>query len=151
MCKRICEARKELVLLAKNVNYVHGTLFELLFENLNYLYLMLKRKYHEKFNIFELASMKHAYIDFYHQLVLSVRSWKEKGDLTIKPHYLCHDLEHALYLRISTAFIDEERIENCHQHVKAVKRLYTAGSGNQYGCREMLVGRRINDRVLSCG
>ena len=151
MCKRICKARKELVVLAKNISYVDGILWELLLENLNFLYLMLKRKYHVKFNVFELASMKHSYIDFYHQLVLAVRCWKEKGDLTIKPHYLCHDLEHALHLRISTAFIDEEKIENCHQHVKAIKRLYTSGAGNQHACREMLVGRRMNDRVLSCG
>ena len=46
---------------------------------------------------------------------------------------------------------DEERIENCHQHVKGMKRLYHSGSGNQHGCREMLVGRRMNDRVLSSG
>ena len=94
MCKRICKARKELVVLAKNIRYVDGILWELLLENLNFLYLMLKCKYHVKFNVFELASMKHSYIDFYHQLVLAVRCWKEKGDLTIKPHYLCHDLEH---------------------------------------------------------
>ena len=35
--------------------------------------------------------------------------------------------------------------------VKAMKRLYSGGAGNQHGCREMLVGRRMNDRVLSCG
>ena len=46
---------------------------------------------------------------------------------------------------------DEERIENCHQHVQGMKRLYHSGSGNQHGCREMLVGRRMNDRVLSSG
>ena len=60
-------------------------------------------------------------------------------------------MKDALHLRISTAFIDEERIENCHQHVKAIKRLYTSGGGNQHACREMLVARRMNDRVLSCG
>ena len=151
MCKRICEARNELVILAKDVDKVAGILWQLLFENINYLYLMLKRKYHHKYTDFELASMKHAYIDFYHQLVLVVRSWKDKGDLTIKPHYLLHNLEHALHLRISPAFFDEERIENCHQHVKGMKRLYHSGSGNQHGCREMLVGRRMNDRVLSSG
>ena len=151
MCKRICEARKEFVIVAKDVNKVAGILWELLFENINYLYLMLKRKYHHKYTDFEMASMKHAYIDFYHQLVLVVRSWKNKGDLTIKPHYLLHNVEHALHLRISPAFFDEERIENCHQHVKGMKRLYHSGSGNQHGCREMLVGRRMNDRVLSSG
>ena len=112
---------------------------------------MLKRKYHCKYTDFEMASMKHAYTDFYHQLVLVVRIWKEKWDLTIKPHYLLHNLEHALHLRISPVFFDEERIENCHQHVKGMKRLYHSGSGNQHGCREMLVGRRMNDRVLSSG
>ena len=65
---------------------------------------MLKRKYRCKYSDFEMASMKHAYIDFYHQLVCVVRLWKEKGDLIIKPHYLLHNLEHALHLRISPAF-----------------------------------------------
>ena len=151
MCKRICAARKELVILAKTVNKVTAILWELLFENINYLYFMLKKKYHCKYTNFEMASMKHAYIDFYHQLVFVVRLWKDKGDLTIKPHYLLHNLEHALHLRISPAFFDEERIENCHQHVKGMKRLYHSGTGNQHGCREMLVGRRMNDRVLSSG
>lgn len=151
MCKRICQARKEIVAIAKQVDKIGGILWELLFENINFLYSMLKHKYHVKYTNFEMASMKHAYIDFYHQLVFVVRSWKTVGDLTIKPHYLLHNLEHALHLRISPAFFDEERIENCHQHVKGMKRLYHIGAGNQHGCREMLVGRRMNDRVLSSG
>ena len=151
MCKRICQARKELVAVAKSVNSIGGILWELLFENLNFVYYMLKIKYHDKFKRFELASVKHAYIDFYHQLVLAVRVWRDKGDLTIKPHYLVHDLEYCLSESMSTAFVDEERIENVNQHVKGAKRLYHSGAGNQYGCREMLVGRRMNDRVLSCG
>ena len=151
MCKRICQARKELVAVAKSIDSIGGILWELLFENLNFVYYMLKIKYHKRFKRFELASVKHAYIDFYHQLVLVVRLYRDKGDLTIKPHYLLHDLEYCLSECISTAFVDEERIENVNQHVKGAKRLYHSGAGNQYGCREMLVGRRMNDRVLSCG
>ena len=151
MCARICTARQEFVTLAKRINVTAGILWQLLFENLNFVYLMLKRKYHVKFTKFELATCKHSYIDLYHQLVLVVRSWRRVGDLTIKPHYLGHDLEYTLGSMMSTAFVDEERIENCNQHVKGTKRLYHSGCGNQHGCREMLVGRRMNDRVLSCG
>ena len=43
MCKRICAARKKLIIVAKSVDNVAGILCELLFENVNYLYLMLKR------------------------------------------------------------------------------------------------------------
>ena len=34
MCKRVCETRKELVVVAKNVDYVDGILLELLLEHL---------------------------------------------------------------------------------------------------------------------
>ena len=151
MCKRICLAREALIKLVKSVNGVYGILWELLLQNLNFVYQMLKPKHHVKWTAFDLATLKHAYIDMYHQMVLVVRSWKDKGDLTIKPHYLCHDLEYSLAECMSTAFVDEERIENCNAHVKGTDRLYNSGAGNQYGCREMLVGRRMNNRVLSCG
>ena len=151
MCKRICKARQELTALLKNVFYVGGILWELLFQNINYLYSMLKHKHTTKFTNFELASMKHSYIDFYHQLVLVVRLWRNDGDLTIKPHYLLHDVEQSFLTGISNAYTDEERIENVNQLIKATMRLYQNCQGNRFGSKEMFVGRRMNNRVFSCG
>ena len=84
MCKRICKATKELVVLAENINYVDDVLWELLLEHLNFLYLMSKRKYYDKFNLLELASMKHSYIDFYHQLVLAVEDLNNTPELCVE-------------------------------------------------------------------
>ena len=151
MCARICKARHELVNLFKKISYVGGLLWELLMQNVNFLYTMLKHKHKCKFTNFELASLKNAYIDFYHQLIMVVRLWRSDGDLTIKPHYLMHDLEQTFVSCISNAYTDEERIENVNQLIKATLRLYMNCNGNRYGSKEMFIGRRMNNRVLSCG
>ncbi|MGB1097042.1 MAG: hypothetical protein ACPG2Y_00410 [Acholeplasmataceae bacterium] len=151
MCKRICKARKEMIVMLKNLSYPVGILWELLLQNANYLYSMLKHKHQTKFTNFELSTLKHAYIDFYHQLVLVVRLWRSDGDLTIKPHYLMHDLEQVFLTAISNAYTDEERIENVNQLIKAILRLYANCQGNRFGSKELFVGRRMNSRVLSCG
>ena len=74
MCGRIIEARHELADLAqKYVDQTVALLWKHLFINLGYLYVLLKHTSHRKWTLHELASVKTAYIDWYHQqLVLNV-------------------------------------------------------------------------------
>ncbi|MGB1097196.1 MAG: hypothetical protein ACPG2Y_01210, partial [Acholeplasmataceae bacterium] len=129
MCARICEARWELIALAKEIDYSCGVLWEHLFINMNYVYLMTKRKHKKLYNTVELASLKYAYINMYHQTLMVVCLWKRKGKSGMKLHYLMHDIEHCFKDLMSTGHKDDERFENVNQHVLAAFLLYQGWNG----------------------
>ena len=63
--------------------------------NLSYLYKMLKHNSNRAWTMHELARVKTAYIDWYHQHLMIVRLWRQKGSIGVKCHCLLHDAEKA--------------------------------------------------------
>ena len=124
MCGRICNAKLDLVNLIKEMNYPAGCLWELFFNNLSYLYKMLKHKHAHKWHMYQLATMKYAYIELYYQMNLIVRCWRKKGNIGVKIHYLCHDLEQCVRAKHSNAWYNDERFENCNLHCKVIKGIF---------------------------
>ena len=148
MCSRICKAKGDLVILVKKHNYHAGCLWEMYFNNLCYLYQMMKYKHIKSWRSYDIATMKHAYIDFYYQLNIIVKCWRQKGNIGVKAHYLCHDLEHCWDARHSSAWSNEERFENCNKHCKTVRRIFDKCTQTNV---DMLVSNRLNTRALTCG
>ena len=78
--------------------------WELFLNNLSCLYKMLKHKHAHKWHMYQLATMKYAYIKLYYQLNVIVNCWRKKGNIGIKIHYLCHDLEQCVRAKHSNAW-----------------------------------------------
>ena len=151
MCGRICKAIEELITLAKEVDYASGILWEHLFVNLDFVYIMTKKNHSQRYDNIDLASIKYAYINLYHQILIVVGLWKSKGKCGMKIHYLMHDIEHCFRDFMSNSRRDDERFENVNQHAINGMTLYQGWNGNRYGCKEYFMARRLNGRVLSCG
>ena len=151
MCERICKARDEMVKLAKEIDYTAGILWEHFWENLTFVYTMTKRKKNTKYDIVDLATLKQAYINLYHQTVLIVKLWRKKGQSGMKIHYTMHDIEHCMRMFMSNGRHDDERFEAVNQHCQECAKLYQGWNGNRHGCKQLFMARRLNARALSCG
>ena len=151
MCQRICKARKEIVSLAKEIDFTSGILWEHFWENLTFVYTMTKRQKNTKYNIVDLATLKQAYINLYHQTLLIVKLWRQKGKSGMKIHYTMHDIEHCMRMFMSNGRHDDERFEAVNQHCQESAKLYQGWNGNRHGCKQLFVARRLNARALSCG
>lgn len=151
MCQRICNARHELIELAQDINFPAGILWQHLFENLAFVYTMTKRKNDKKYDVVDLATLKQAYINLYHQLVFVVKLWRKKGKTGMKIHYTMHDIEHCMRMFMSNGRHDDERFEAVNSHCQECDKLYQGWNGNRYGCKQLFMARRLNSRALSCG
>ena len=148
MCTRIDQARHELTELTDDYNHIVRHMWQSLFMNLTYLHDMLKKKHNWRYNVHDIATMKRAYLDLCHQMVLIVKKYRQQGGIGVKLHYLRHDIEMAEFLGYSPAFLDDQRIENVNQHLKEYTDIYS----KYYGLnKEELMARRMNIRTLSCG
>lgn len=148
MCSRIDKARHALVELISEYSPTTHVLWRMLFTNLCYIHDMLKKENTNPFNMHDMLSLKHAFLDFYHQFLLSIKLWRQKGSLGVKIHYLLHDIEQMMHTMHSCAFIDDQRIENVNQHLKDYSVIYDKYHGKN---KEEFKARRMNIRALTCG
>ena len=146
MCSRINKAADDLVALVSGINETIGTLWRLLFCNLEYIYNMSKHKSAISWSPTDILSIKQAYLDLYYQMVMVVQMWRESGSVGNKLHLLLHDLEHGFSKKRSPAFVDDQRFENFNQLLKAIGKLY-----DKYYRHDKLLhlGNRVNQCCLS--
>ena len=146
MCGRIVNARFDLIELAQTIDQRHGIIWKQLFLNLSYLYIMLKHKSTRNWTPHEMASVKTAYLDWYHQHVIAVQMWRVQGSIGIKCHYLLHDIEKAFFLQTSPWSEDDQRFENVNQHVESQLHTYCRYTKKD---KLQLVIRRMNTESLN--
>ena len=147
MCGRIIKASADLIeLVQKRVNQTAALLWKHLFMNLSYLYQMLKHNSNRLWTMHELATVKTAYIDWYHQHLMIVRLWRQKGSIGIKCHYLLHDIEKAIWYQGSVAAEDDQRFENVNQLIDDNVRVYSRYQGKD---KLQLIARRMNCQCLN--
>ena len=147
MCGRIIKARHELIqLVQKYVNQTVALLWKHLFMNLAYLYVMLKHKSSRKWTLHELATVKTAYIDWYHQHVIIVHLFRQKGSIGVKCHLLLHDIEKAIWYQSCIAGEDDQRFENVNQLVHSNLAAYIRYKRKD---KLQLVARRMNCECLN--
>ena len=147
MVPRLLNARQELIDLATNtVDQTVGCLLKHLLHNLNYLYIMMKHKSSRNWTLHECATLKQAYIDFYHQHAMFVRLFRRTGSIALKAHFTMHDVTKCIFLRSSVTLEDDERFECVNQNVAAHKNTYARYCGPD---KLNLIGRRTNSESLN--
>jgi hypothetical protein len=145
-CGLIDEARSDLYDIATEQKVVHGVFWKKYFACLAYVHDMLKSKNERPWNMHDKCTIKHAYIDLYHCLILATRLWRKEGKCGIKIHLLAHEIDRSLRNGASCAYYDDQRIENCHQHVCESNIIY-----NRYyrSDKLLLQVKKMNTRTLS--
>ena len=141
----VCKAASDLVDLAFKCNQTGGYIWAHYFNNLSFMYDMLKHKSARNWTIHEMASMKTAYIDWYHLHVIVVSLWRMKGSIGAKCHYLMHDIEKCFNNACSPAAEDDQRFENSNQTVDAGLKNYTRYKKTD---KLHLIARKSNTRAL---
>lgn len=146
VCGKLCKAQADLVDLSFELNQTGGYIWAHYFNNLSYIYDMLKHKSCRNWTTHELASVKTAYIDWYQLHVLAVSLWRMKGSTGVKCHYLLHDIEKCITNKCSPASEDDQRFENSNQIVDSGLKNYT-----RYKQRDKLhlLARKCNTRALN--
>ena len=94
----------------------------------------------------DLATIKTAYIDWYHQHVMIVHLWRQKGSIGVKCHYLLHDIEKAIWYESSVAAEDDQRFENVNQIILETLKTYSRYKGKN---KLQLIGTRTNCQCLN--
>lgn len=145
VCGKLCKAASDLVDLAFKCNQTGGYIWAHYFNNLSFMYDMLKHKSARNWTIHEMASMKTAYIDWYHLHVIVVSLWRMKGSIGAKCHYLMHDIEKSFNNACSPAAEDDQRFENSNQTVDAGLKNYTRYKKTD---KLHLIARKSNTRAL---
>jgi hypothetical protein len=146
MCKRIDNARDDLVKIASDYNIYVGNFWKLYFCDLCYIHDMLKCKNTRKWNHHEISSVWHAYIDWLHKWCIAVFTWRCKGLVTAKAHYIGHEIARAISMSMSCAYTDDQRTENFNQHFTLFNDIFLKYTRND---RELRQAKRMNNRVLS--
>ena len=145
VCGKLCKAVPELVDLAFECNQTGAYIWAHYFNNLSYIYDMLKHKSARKWTQHEMASIKTAYIDWYHLHVICVSLWRFKGSTGVKFHYVVHDIEKSISNACSPAAEDDQRFENANQIVDSGVKNYTR---YKKGDKLHLIARKSNTRTL---
>ncbi|MGB1097496.1 MAG: hypothetical protein ACPG2Y_02755, partial [Acholeplasmataceae bacterium] len=146
VCGKLCKAAPDLVQLALECNQTGAFIWAHLFNNLTYIYDMLKHKSSRNWTKHEMASVKTAYIDWYHLHIMVVKLWRMKGSVGVKCHYLVHDIETVFNKKCSTALSDDQRFENSNQTVDGGLNNYTRYKKND---KLHLLARKANTRTLN--